>query len=65
MQLTCRFYKNQFPDTDELVMVNVAEIQEMGVDVNLLEYSDQQGSMICLSIRLPLCFLLLRYDTVN
>jgi translation initiation factor 2 subunit 1 len=46
MQLTCRFYKNQFPDTDELVMANVSEIQEMGVYVNLLEYSNQQGMIL-------------------
>jgi translation initiation factor 2 subunit 1 len=43
MQLTCRFYKNHFPNTDDLVMVNVAEIEEMGVYVNLLEYNNRQG----------------------
>lgn len=44
MQLTCRFYKNHFPETDDLVMVNVTEIEEMGVYVNLLEYNNRQGS---------------------
>jgi len=56
MQLTCRFYKNQFPDTDDVVMVNVSEIEEMGVYVNLLEYNNRQGSMIY-TIRLyPIVF---------
>ena len=45
MQLTCRFYKNQFPETEDLVMVNVTEIEEMGVYVNLLEYNNRQGSI--------------------
>lgn len=45
MPLTCRFYKSQFPDTEDLVMVNVTEIEEMGVYVNLLEYNNRQGLM--------------------
>lgn len=45
MQLTCRFYKSQFPDVEDLVMVNVTEIEEMGVYVNLLEYNNRQGLM--------------------
>lgn len=54
MQLTCRFYKNHFPETEDLVMVNVTEIEEMGVYVNLLEYNNRQGSIIL--------FLLLNKD---
>ncbi|CAF0894350.1 unnamed protein product [Rotaria sp. Silwood1] len=46
MQLTCRFYKNHFPETDDLVMVNVTEIEEMGVYVNLLEYNNRQGMIL-------------------
>lgn len=46
MQLTCRFYKNNFPETDDLVMVNVTEIEEMGVYVNLLEYNNRQGMIL-------------------
>lgn len=43
MQLTCRFYNNRLPETDELVMVNVVNIEEMGVYVNLLEYNNIEG----------------------
>lgn len=43
MQLTCRFYKNRLPETDDLVMVNVVNIEEMGVYVNLLEYNNIEG----------------------
>ncbi|CAF1160720.1 unnamed protein product [Rotaria magnacalcarata] len=46
MQLTCRFYKNNFPETEDLVMVNVTEIEEMGVYVNLLEYNNRQGMIL-------------------
>jgi hypothetical protein len=51
MQLTCRFYKNHFPETEDLVMVNVTEIEEMGVYVNLLEYNNRQGKIIFIPIR--------------
>ena len=43
MQLTCRFYKNRLLETDDLVMVNVVNIEEMGVYVNLLEYNNIEG----------------------
>jgi translation initiation factor 2 subunit 1 len=43
MQLTCRFYKNRLPETDDLVMVNVVNIEEMGVYVSLLEYNSTEG----------------------
>ena len=46
MQLTCRFYKNRLPETDDLVMVNVVNIEEMGVYVNLLEYNNTEGEWI-------------------
>ena len=46
MQLTCRFYKTQFPETEDLVMVKVTEIEEMGVYVNLLEYNNRQGMIL-------------------
>ncbi|CAF1216497.1 unnamed protein product [Adineta steineri] len=48
MQLTCRFYKNKLPETDELVMVCITQIEEMGVDTGLLEYNNTKG-MILLS----------------
>lgn len=47
-KLECRFYENQYPDTDEVIMVNVADIGEMGAYVTLLEYDNIEG-MILLS----------------
>ena len=38
--MRCRFYENQFPEQDEVVVVNVTEIGEMGAYVTLLEYDD-------------------------
>lgn len=46
--LRCRFYENQFPEPEEVVMVNVTEIGEMGAYVTLLEYDNIEG-MILLS----------------
>ncbi|ODV89582.1 hypothetical protein CANCADRAFT_28487 [Tortispora caseinolytica NRRL Y-17796] len=49
MSLTnCRFYENKFPEVDDLIMVNVREIAEMGAYVKLLEYDNIDG-MILLS----------------
>jgi len=36
--LRCRFYEKQFPDSDEVVIVNVTRITQMGAYVTLLEY---------------------------
>ncbi len=47
-QLRCRYYENQFPEPEEVVMVNVEEIGEMGAYVTLLEYDNIEG-MILLS----------------
>jgi translation initiation factor 2 subunit 1 len=44
----CRFYENQFPAIDELVVVQVRQIAEMGAYVKLLEYDNIEG-MILLS----------------
>ncbi|GAA5885190.1 hypothetical protein JCM6882_007266 [Rhodosporidiobolus microsporus] len=43
-----RYYTNKFPEVDELVMVQVKQIQEMGAYVKLLEYDNIEG-MILLS----------------
>ncbi len=43
MPLSCRFYKHKFPECDEVVMVNVRQIAEMGSYVNLLEYNKIEG----------------------
>ncbi|RUS28063.1 eukaryotic translation initiation factor 2 subunit 1 [Jimgerdemannia flammicorona] len=44
----CRMYENEFPKVDDLVMVNVRQIADMGAYVKLLEYNDREG-MILLS----------------
>ncbi|GMH68902.1 hypothetical protein TL16_g07925, partial [Triparma laevis f. inornata] len=46
--LQCRFYEEQFPEIESLVMVNVRHIAEMGAYVELLEYNNIEG-MILLS----------------
>ena len=48
MPLSCRFYKQIYPETDDVVMVNVRSIAEMGAYVHLLEYKNIEG-MILLS----------------
>lgn len=48
VNLECRMYENEFPEPDDVVMVLVKEIQEMGGYVHLLEYNNTQG-MIMLS----------------
>jgi len=43
-----RFYENKYPEIDDLVMVTVKEIADMGAYVTLLEYEGVEG-MILLS----------------
>ncbi|KAG5463351.1 MAG: translation initiation factor 2, alpha subunit [Olpidium bornovanus] len=44
----CRMYEARYPEVDDLVMVNVRQIAEMGAYVRLLEYDNVEG-MILLS----------------
>ncbi len=44
----CRFYEQQYPEVDDLVIVEVRSIEEMGAYVALKEYNDIEG-MILLS----------------
>jgi len=44
----CRMYENQFPEIDDVVMVQVRSIAEMGAYVSLLEFNNIEG-MILLS----------------
>ncbi|KAH9400519.1 PREDICTED: eukaryotic translation initiation factor 2 subunit 1-like [Rhagoletis zephyria] len=48
MPLSCRFYSQKFPEVEDVVMVNVRSIGEMGAYVHLLEYKSIEG-MILLS----------------
>jgi translation initiation factor 2 subunit 1 len=47
-QIPHRYYEKEFPEPDELVVVNVKSISEMGAYVSLLEYNNIEG-MILLS----------------
>jgi len=47
-RMNCRMYENEFPEVDEVVMVQVRSIAEMGTYVALLEYNNIEG-MILLS----------------
>ena len=42
----CRFYENKFPEVEEVVMVNVLQIAEMGAYVKLLEYDNIEGMVL-------------------
>jgi len=46
--LDCRFYEQQYPDLESLVVVTVRHIADMGAYVSLLEYNNIEG-MILLS----------------
>ncbi|GHP04894.1 eukaryotic translation initiation factor 2A [Pycnococcus provasolii] len=48
MASQCRMYENKFPDIDDVVMIQVKSIAEMGAYVQLLEYNNIEG-MILLS----------------
>lgn len=48
MTQDCRFYEQRFPEVDDVVMVQVRSIAEMGAYVSLLEYGGIEG-MILLS----------------
>lgn len=48
MPLFCRFYEQRFPEIEDVVMVNVSSIADMGAYVHLLEYNSIEG-MILLS----------------
>ena len=43
MALTCRYYENKYPEIDDVVMVNVRSIADMGAYVHLLEYNNIEG----------------------
>lgn len=45
-RLSSRFYPNEFPTTDECVMVNVKQIADMGAYVSLLEYNNIEGMIM-------------------
>lgn len=62
MPLSCRFYKEKFPEVDDVVMVNVRSIGEMGAYVHLLEYNNIEGEPadVCW-----VCFFILIIEIVS
>jgi translation initiation factor 2 subunit 1 len=48
MSFSCRYYAQKYPEIDDVVMVKVTSIAEMGAYVHLLEYNNIEG-MILLS----------------
>ncbi|XP_067937877.1 eukaryotic translation initiation factor 2 subunit 1-like [Watersipora subatra] len=45
-KLSCRFYQHKFPEQDDVVMVKVRDIAEMGAYVHLLEYNNIEGMVL-------------------
>ncbi len=39
-----RMYENKYPEVDDLVMVKVRQIAEMGAYVHLMEYNNIEGT---------------------
>lgn len=44
--MRCRFYESRLPKPDEVVMVNVTEVTELGAYVTLLEYDNIEGLIL-------------------
>ncbi|PJF16909.1 hypothetical protein PSACC_03279 [Paramicrosporidium saccamoebae] len=42
----CRMYENQYPEVNDLVMVTVKRIAEMGAYVSLMEYNNIEGMVL-------------------
>lgn len=42
--LNCRFYENEFPEVEDVVIVEVKQIADMGAYVQLLEYNNTEGA---------------------
>ncbi|KAL9649037.1 hypothetical protein ABK040_008414 [Willaertia magna] len=45
-KLNCRFYEQQYPEVDDLVMVKVKHISDIGAYVTLLEYNNIEGLIL-------------------
>lgn len=42
----CRFYESQYPSPEELVVVKVTDVGDMGAYAKLLEYGDLEGFIL-------------------
>lgn len=43
---TCRFYEEEYPQIDEVVLAKVTEIEELGAYAHLMEYDNKQGMIL-------------------
>ncbi|KAJ1558419.1 hypothetical protein HK096_000996, partial [Nowakowskiella sp. JEL0078] len=46
LRLQCRMYENKYPEVDDLVMVVVTQLAELGAYVHLLEYNNIEGMIL-------------------
>eukprot|EP01087_Luapelamoeba_hula_P019004 TRINITY_DN622_c0_g1_i1.p1 TRINITY_DN622_c0_g1~~TRINITY_DN622_c0_g1_i1.p1 ORF type:complete len:319 (-),score=79.66 TRINITY_DN622_c0_g1_i1:67-1023(-) len=44
--LKCRMYENEYPEVDDMVMVRVNTVNEIGAWVSLLEYNNKEGIIL-------------------
>ena len=66
MVLTCRFYEQKFPEMEDVVMVNVRSIADMGAYVHLLEYNNIEGKMTNKLCSFHICVKCMPYiDTLH
>jgi len=46
----CRFYRNEWPEKDELVIVEIQNVNEDGAYVRLLEYNNREALILASSV---------------
>ena len=44
--MKCRYFREKYPEVDQLVMVNVRNVEQLGAYVSLLEYNDIEGMVL-------------------
>ena len=44
--LSCRIYRNKYPNVDDVVLINIQNITDIGVYVDLFEYNNIEGMII-------------------
>lgn len=46
VNLSVRFYEEEYPQMDEMVLAKIKEIEELGAYAHLLEYNNKQGMIL-------------------
>lgn len=49
-ELQCRFYRNEWPEKEELVMVMIRDVNDDGAYVQLLEYNNREALILASSV---------------